>query len=224
MNTNTGSSNYPSHQTGPTAGQAVRHPVESARAEADSLSRGTGATGTDTGVYSTGRGGVGNMGSTTTGTSGVGEYGQGVGAGAGLTSGTHTAGQHPGHHGHGEHVYTGTGTHVPGTGIGTGEGQLGSTGRAGVGDIGPGTAATGAGAGVGSGVHTGHHTGGQTSLTGAQTGTHTGVGAKPSIGEKIKGSVEVMAGKVTNDPQRVNEGEQLKEGIHPTQTGVSRPI
>jgi hypothetical protein len=39
------------------------------------------------------------------------------------------------------------------------------------------------------------------------------------MGEKIKGTVATMTGKMTNDPEKVAEGEQLKEGTHPSQTG-----
>jgi len=192
---------YPS-QTGPTAGQAVRHPVESAQVEYDRLA------GPNTGTYGTG--GTGNIGTTTAPTAGVGEYGASTGTGPGLSTGTHPAGHHHHHHHHGDQAYAGTGTHVPGTGIGTGEGQLGSTGRGGVGNIGAGTAA-------GTGAYTGPQ-------TGAYTGGVTDTGARPSVGDKIKGKVEVVAGKVTNDPDLVAEGEQRKAGTHPDQVGGGRPI
>lgn len=52
------------------------------------------------------------------------------------------------------------------------------------------------------------------------TGPSTGEGDhKPTMGEKIKGTVATMTGKMTNDPEKVAEGEQLKEGTHPSQTG-----
>lgn len=39
---------------------------------------------------------------------------------------------------------------------------------------------------------------------------------KPTMGEKIKGNVEVLSGKVTRNPEKVAEGEALKSGNHDT--------
>jgi hypothetical protein len=185
---------YPSQNTGPTASQAVRHPVESARAEVDHLSRGThGHTGTGTGTgeaYSTGRGGAGNIGSSTNDSAGVSDPSYGANTGThhandpvGTTHGAHHAGN----------------THLPGTGLG---------------NVGTGTTSTG--------THTGAHTGAHTGVTGTHAGTTgtTGTDHKVSIADKIRGTVEKVAGKVTSDPGLVAEGQQRKEGIHPSQTGA----
>jgi hypothetical protein len=190
--------------SGITAGEAARHPVDAAKA-AMSTNSGThsgahtGTAGGHTGeAYSTGRGGAGNIAGATTGTTGMTgglteSYGHpSTGAGLmGAGAGTGLAGEHHGQHGH--HT---TGTHVPGNALGTGDGRL------------PGT---------------GHHAG---THTGAHMGSHTGSSAfesehKPTVGEKIKGTVETMTGKMTNDPERVAAGQQLKEGTHPSQTGSS---
>ena len=193
---------YPSHSTGPTASQAVRHPVESARAEANHLSRGThGHTGTGTGeTHSTGRGGVGNIDSSTNEHDGVSDPSYGTSTtGAGLTSGT--TGTHHAHDPvgttHGAH-HTGN-SHLPSTGLGA---------------VGTGTTSTG--------THTGAHTGTHTGATGSHAGTtgSTGTDHKVSIGDKIRGTVEKVAGKVTSDPELVAEGQQRKEGTHPSQSGA----
>jgi hypothetical protein len=236
MDSNT---NYPSHQSGPTTGQSVRHPVESARAGYDAQ------TGSNTGVYSAGQD-TGSVGTTAGNTSNVDDYGQNASSGPGATSGSYGAGaavtgvgtghhghHHHGHHAHGEHVYTGTDSAIPGNVFGTGEGRL--PGSGGAGNVGQDTLTTGRGAGVGAGGYDDQSSYGTGTRTGAGTGTEhshgtgTGVGAgatsdaghKPSMSERLRGNVEVLAGKVTSDQQRVLEGEQLKEGIHPSQTGGS---
>src|SRR5437588_639398 len=103
-----------------------------------------------------------------------------------------------------------SGTNTGTTGHHTGEPY--STGRGGAGNL----------AGVAGATTTGthdHHTG---THTGTHTGASTGEGdQKPTMGEKIKGSLATMTGKMTNDPEKVAEGEQLKEGSHPSQTGSS---
>jgi hypothetical protein len=42
------------------------------------------------------------------------------------------------------------------------------------------------------------------------------VSRKPTMGEKIKGNVEVLTGKVTRNPEKVAEGQALKSGTHNT--------
>ena len=37
---------------------------------------------------------------------------------------------------------------------------------------------------------------------------------KATIGEKIKGNVEELVGRITNDPERIEAGQQLKFGTH----------
>jgi hypothetical protein len=112
-----------------------------------------------------------------------------------------------------------------GTGLGTAKHTYHSDDRTGAdaGTMQSGTTHTGDGAGGGYGtgnVHTGSGT-----RSGAHTGTHTGTdsqtgsGGKATIGEKIKGTVEQVAGKIQNDPERVAVGQQLKEGNHPSQKG-----
>ena len=99
--------------------------------------------------------------------------------------------------------------------------------------MGAGTAGVmGAGAGVAGasalrheeGSHTGTSHTGTTGTTGTGAGTgssSTGAGSsgqhKATIGEKIQGTVEQLAGKITKDPERVQAGEQLKTGNHPSQ-------
>ena len=229
--------------SGLTAGEAVRHPIDAAK-EAMSSNSGThsgvhtGTAGHTGEAYSTGRGGAGNIAGANTGTTGTTgglteSYGSQPSTGAGLMgagAGAGLAGEHHGHH-HGHHGQHTTGTHVPGNALGTGDGRLPGTGttgthtshtgttgyetgRGGAGNIAEATTAAGT---------TGHHAG---THTGAHTGSHTGSSTvegdhKPTMGEKIKGAVETMTGKMTNDPERVAAGQQLKEGTHPSQTGSS---
>ncbi|KAJ2957076.1 hypothetical protein NQZ79_g7154 [Umbelopsis isabellina] len=40
-------------------------------------------------------------------------------------------------------------------------------------------------------------------------------GGDPSTGDKIKGTMKKMAGKISNDPSKIAEGEQLKQGGDP---------
>jgi hypothetical protein len=213
---NTRSTDNTNTSSGITAGGAARHPIDAARkAMWDNSETAGGLTGEG---YSTGAGGVGNMeeGRGRTGMTGMtgttgglsDAYGdQSTGAGlTGMGAGTGLAGEHHGHHDHhhGEHA---TGTHVPGNVLGTGEGRL------------PGTGTTG--------THIGYEAGrGEAGTLAGATGTHTGASTvegdhKASLGEKIKGTVETMTGKITNDPERVAAGQQLKEGTHPSQTGSS---
>jgi hypothetical protein len=244
---NTRSTDYSNTSTsGVTAGEAIRHPVDAAKA---AMSNNSGThTGTGSGhtgePFSTGRGGVGNIAGSNTGTTGTGgltePYGSQSTTGAGLsgvgagTAGTGLTGEHHGHH-HGHHGHHGehhtdemhsTGTHVPGNALGTGEGRLPGTGNTGMHShsdtTGYETGRGGAGnltraAGATTAETNGHH-------MGTHTGTHTGASAvegdhKPTMGEKIKGTVATMTGKLTNDPEKVAEGQQLKEGTHPSQTG-----
>jgi len=225
---NTRSTDNTNTSSGITAGGAARHPIDAARkAMWDNSETAGGRTGEG---YSTGAGGVGNMeegrgrtgmtGMTGT-TGGLGDaYGdQSTGAGlTGMGAGTGVAGEHHHHgHHHGEHT---TGTHVPGNVLGTGEGRLPGTGTTGTHtgyEAGRGETGNLAGA---TGTHTGMHT------MGTQSGSHAGASTvegdhKASLGEKIKGTVETMTGKITNDPERVAAGQQLKEGTHPSQTGSS---
>lgn len=251
---NTRSTDYSNTSStgGVTAGEAVRHPVDTARAAMSSNSGGaqTGYRGGHTAeAYSTGRGGVGNIAGSNTGTAGTTggltePYGNQSSTGAGLAgvgtgaAGTGVTGEHHSHH-HGHHGHHATGTtgttgttstHVPGNALGTGEGRLPGTGTTGThtshtGGTGYETGRGGAGnistAGATTAGTTGHHTG----THGAHTGTHGASTVegdhKPTMGEKIKGTVETMTGKMTNDSERVAAGQQLKEGTHPSQTGGS---
>ena len=235
---NTSSTDYSNTSStgGVTAGEAVRHPVDTAKAAMSSNS-GTGQTGE---AYSTGRGGVGNIAGSNTGTAGTGglteSYDNQSSTGASLgglgagTTGAGLTGEHHGHH-HGHHGHHTTGTHVPGNALGTGEGRLpgtgttnthtshtggtgDETGRGGAGNISTAGATTAGMTGTHTGAHTGSHTG--THGASAVEGDH-----KPTMGEKIKGTVETMTGKMTNDPERVAAGQELKEGTHPSQTGAS---
>jgi len=40
------------------------------------------------------------------------------------------------------------------------------------------------------------------------------VARKPTMGEKIKGTAEVLTGKITRNPEKVAEGQALKSGTH----------
>lgn len=42
---------------------------------------------------------------------------------------------------------------------------------------------------------------------------------KATIGEKIKGNVEEVVGRITDDRERIEAGQQLKFGNHPSQSG-----
>ena len=136
--------------------------------------------------------------------------------------------QQPGYQGIGAETYG------PAGGVGR-KTQYADTSSYGEGGVG--MAATGAD--VGTGAHTGHHHGHHGE---GYTGTHTGQvptsarttsagatggvtgasgvgqsGGKATMAEKVKGTIEEVTGKVTNDPERVVVGQQLKAGTHPSQ-------
>ena len=75
------------------------------------------------------------------------------------------------------------------------------------------TGVLGAGSGATGEAASSHSPASHTGTPGTGGGPH-----KATIGEKIKGTVEEIAGKITNDPERVQTGEQLKTGSHPSQT------
>ncbi|KAF7348205.1 hypothetical protein MSAN_01773600 [Mycena sanguinolenta] len=85
------------------------------------------------------------------------------------------------------------------------------------------------GPGVGGGFDTGSHAAGgyntttSTNANESGSGTHYGTGVssddyadnhttKPSMGDKIKGGTEKLVGKVTNNPEMVEKGQQRKQG------------
>ncbi|KAI5478163.1 hypothetical protein MNV49_005427 [Pseudohyphozyma bogoriensis] len=62
---------------------------------------------------------------------------------------------------------------------------------------------------LGSGNRT-HHQGLPVGTPGTQTTTTTTTVPKPSVGDKISGSIEVMVGKATHNPMKIQEGEIKK--------------
>ncbi|GAA5862192.1 hypothetical protein JCM1840_001673 [Sporobolomyces johnsonii] len=174
-----------------------------------------GTTGTGTGV---GR----HHGTAATGMTGGGyadppTYSAGHAAGTGLAS--KSTQQHAATHG----LTGGVGAGTPataGTGIGhSTTGHAGypnaTTGTSGVGGGGlashiPGTQAHAATHGNHQATHAaalGQHGGLQPGAPGTTTTTTTTVAPKPSVGDKISGKVDVLVGKLTNNPEKVAVGE-----------------
>lgn len=80
------------------------------------------------------------------------------------------------------------------------------------------TTTTGSHNPIGGTSHTGAHNN-TTGAHGAHSNAHSGTGINSSqtkvpVGDKIKGTVEALVGKVTSNPAKVAEGEALKTGSH----------
>lgn len=194
----TGSSGHPNPQTGPTAGQAVHHPFESARAEADPRRIDQ--------QYETQHG------------TGVPQSGQVLDSTGGMPA--HNIGAAVQPSGNVQPGTTGGGVDSYGTtSAGIGAQQQAFATQPIIGTNAPATsyvdrsqAQHPVGAGViGSGTAGAMGTGGPASdVTG---------GVKPTTGEKIRGTWRQTVGEFQGNPCKAAEGAALKEGTHPVQTG-----
>lgn len=206
----TRANDYPSGQFGPTASQPTQHFVDS-RAQQGGL--GHNGTGHQTGMdYSGGADQGGFSGHVEPAVAQRGAYG----GETGTQQRAYDSGQHTGTR-HGKHTVADT--HVPGSDLAQGNQQYSDT--SGVTSHGHNAKHTG----IHTGTHHGEHTGtyadtGTAQHSSASGGTTGGTTQhKATIGEKIKGNVEELGGRMTNDPERIEAGQQLKFGTHPSQSG-----
>jgi hypothetical protein len=188
---------------------------------------GTGTTGT--GTTGTGTTGTGTTGTGTTGTgaTGTGATGTGATGASGLASGHHRSTGLPGDSTHnpnkehhlgggsaalGDHGASQHNKHAGGVGLDERAARIGTdaphpTGATATHNDGQRHAGVPQHAGLAHGAHKEHH-----ATTGGHPTTTSNVEGKPSMGDKIKGNVEKMAGKITGNEAKVAKGENIATG------------